>query len=133
MCQMGDLISAQGAAAAGMLGPAEYPRLEEGAIDDQLPAALEQIEQANLTLWRVKFVLLLHRHPRHPATISSQRVTGTGEGLLLHEELLARSLPLLLGHDRGCLHRHIPFRVVLVPLFVLGPPLCWIVSHQNLL
>src|SRR6266478_9981913 len=40
MCQVGDLIGAQGAAAAGVLGPAEHPGLEEGAIDDQLTAAL---------------------------------------------------------------------------------------------
>src|SRR5262249_31279908 len=50
MGQVGDLIGAQGAAAAGVLGPAEHPGLEEGAIDDQLPAALEQVEQANLAL-----------------------------------------------------------------------------------
>src|SRR6266568_2682929 len=40
MGQVGDLIGAQGAAAAGMLGPAEHPGFEEGAVDDQLPAAL---------------------------------------------------------------------------------------------
>jgi hypothetical protein len=45
MGQVGDLIGAQGAAAAGMLRPAEHPGLEEGAIDDQLTAAFEQIEQ----------------------------------------------------------------------------------------
>ena len=41
MGQVADLIGAQGAAAAGVLGPAEHPGLEEGAIDDQLPAVLE--------------------------------------------------------------------------------------------
>ena len=46
MGQVGDLIVAQGAAAAGVLGPAEHSGLEKGAIDDQLTAALEQIEQA---------------------------------------------------------------------------------------
>src|SRR5467141_3621020 len=48
MGQVRDLIGAQGAAAAGVLGPAEHSRFEEGAIDDQLTAALEQIEQAGL-------------------------------------------------------------------------------------
>src|ERR1700741_4479119 len=38
--RMRDLIGAKGTAAAGVLGPAEPPRLKEGAIDDQLPAAL---------------------------------------------------------------------------------------------
>src|ERR1700680_5102822 len=46
MGQVGDLIGAQGAAAAGVFGPAEHPGLEECAIDDQLTSALEQIEQA---------------------------------------------------------------------------------------
>src|SRR5215467_5011572 len=40
MGQMRHLIGAQGTAAAGVLGPAEHPGLEEGAIHDQLPAAL---------------------------------------------------------------------------------------------
>src|SRR5271167_4123420 len=51
MGQVGHLIGAQGAAAAGVLGPAEHPGLEEGAIEDQLRAALEQIEQAYLAPW----------------------------------------------------------------------------------
>jgi hypothetical protein len=50
MRQVGDLIGAEGTAAAGVLGPAEHPWLKEGAIDDQLPATLEQVEQANLAL-----------------------------------------------------------------------------------
>src|SRR5262249_17802566 len=97
---------------------------EEGAIHDQLPAALEQVEQANLTLGPVELVLLLHRHPRHPSTLGGQRITGAGQGLLLHEELLPRSLPLLLRHDRGCLYRDMPFRVLRVSLFAC----CHIIS-----
>ena len=117
MGQVGDLIGAQGAAAAGVLGPAEHPGLEEGAIDDQLTAALEQIEQAYLALGSVELVLLVHSQPRHPPAFGGQRVTGAGQGLLLHEELLARSLPLLLRHDRGCVHREMPFPVFLISLF----------------
>jgi len=41
MGKMRDLIGAQGAAAAGVIGPTKYPRLKEGAIDDQLSTALE--------------------------------------------------------------------------------------------
>src|SRR5712691_11682855 len=104
MGQVRDLIGAQGAAAAGVLGPAEHSGFEEGAIDDQLTAALEQIEQAYLALGSVELVLLLHRHPRHPSTLGGQRVTGAGQGLLLDEELLARNLPLLRRHDRRCFH-----------------------------
>src|SRR2546425_6339356 len=83
MGQVGDLIGAQGAAAAGVLGPAEHPGLEEGAIDDQLTAALEQIEQAYLALGSVELVRLVHSQPRHPPAFSGQRVTGAGQGLLL--------------------------------------------------
>src|SRR5580658_8488605 len=116
MGQVRDLIGPQGATAAGVFGPAEHPGLEEGAIDNQLLAALEQIQQANLTLGPVELVLLLHRHPRHPSTLGGQRVTGAGQGLLLHKELLARSLPLLLRHDRRSVHREPPVPVFLVSL-----------------
>src|SRR6476619_3624558 len=117
MGQVGDLIGAQGAAAAGVLGPAEHPGLEEGAIDDQLTAALEQIEQANLALGSIELVLLVYSQPRHPPALGGQRVTGAGQGLLLDEELLARSLPLLLRHDRAWVDREMTFRVLLVSLF----------------
>ncbi len=117
MGQMGDLIGAQGAAAAGVLGPAEDSGLEEGAIDDQLPAAFEQIEQAHLPLGSVELVFLVHSQPRHPSAFSGQRVTGAGQGLLLHEELLARSLPLLLRHDWWCVLWKIPFQLLRVSLF----------------
>src|SRR5262249_32388063 len=117
MGQVRDLICAQGAAAAGMLGPAEHPGFEEGAVDDQLSAALEQVEQANLAIGPLELVLLLHRHPWHPSTLGGQRITGAGESLLLHKELLLRSFPLLLRDDLGSLHRHMPFRVLLISFF----------------
>src|SRR2546430_10114085 len=87
-----------------MLGPAVHTWFEEGAVDDQLTAAVEQVEQARLAFGAVELVLLLHGHPRHPPTLGGQRVTGVGQLLLLHEQLLARSLPLLRRHDRGCIH-----------------------------
>src|SRR5215471_4975349 len=117
MGQMPDLIGAQGTATAGVLGPAKHPGFEERAIEDQLPAALEQVEQANLTLGTIELVLLFHRHPRHSSTLGGQRITGAGQGLLLHEKLLPRSFPLLLRHGRGCLHRDVPLRRLLVFLF----------------
>src|SRR5580704_12338518 len=117
MGQVGHLIGAQGAAAASVLGPTEHPGLEEGAVDDQLMAALEQIEQTYLALGSVELVLLVYTQPRHPPAFRRQRVTGACQGLLLHEELLARSLPFLLRHDRGCVHREMPFPGFLVSLF----------------
>src|SRR5262245_53753559 len=95
-----------------MLGPAEYPGLEESAINDQLPAAFEQVEQANQTLGPVELVLLLHGHPRHPSTLGGQRIAGASQGLLLHQELLTRSLPLLRRHDRRCVLWKIPFQLI---------------------
>ena len=50
MGEVCDLVGHEGAAAAGMLGPAEHAGLEEGAVDDQLAAAFEQIEQAHFAL-----------------------------------------------------------------------------------
>src|SRR5262245_18003791 len=114
MGQMGDLIGARGAATAGVLGPAEHPGLEEGSIDDHLPAALEQIEQANLTLGPLELVLLLHCHPRHPSTLGGHRIPRTSQGFLLREKLLARGLPLLPGHDRRRLYSELSFAVLRV-------------------
>jgi hypothetical protein len=99
-----------------MIRPAEHPRLEERAIDDQLRAALEQVEQANLALRPLECVRLLDRHPRHPPAFGGQRITGVHHRLLLHQHLLACSLPLLLRHDRRCLHREMRFPLFLVSL-----------------
>ena len=104
MGEVRDLVGHHRAADAGVLGPAVHAGLEERAVDDQLTAAVEQVEQARLALGPVELVLLLHRQPRHPPTLGGQRVTGARQLLLLHEQLLARSLPLLGRHDRGCVH-----------------------------
>src|SRR5207248_10856387 len=96
--QMGDvrdLVAHHGAANTRMLGPPFHAGFEERAVDDQLTAALEQVEQAHFALGSVELVILLHGQPRHPATLGRQRVTGAGQLLLLHAQLLTRSLPLL--------------------------------------
>jgi hypothetical protein len=49
-------------------------RFKEGAIDDQLSAALEQIEKAGLALRPFEFIGLLDRHPWHSASFRGQRV-----------------------------------------------------------
>ena len=43
---MRDLVGEEGAAAAASLGPAGHAGLEEEAVDDQLAAPREQVEQA---------------------------------------------------------------------------------------
>src|SRR5882762_6355428 len=87
-----------------MLRPAVHAGLEEGAVDDQLTAAVEQVEQARFALGPVEHICLFHGNPRHPPSLGGKRVTGAGEGLLLDEKLLARSLPLLRRHNRWRFH-----------------------------
>src|SRR4029077_5539021 len=118
MGEVRDLISTEGAAAARVVGPAEHSRLEEGAIDDQLPAALEQVEQANLALGSLELVLPLHSRPGHSSTLGCQRITRAGEGLLLHQELLPRSFPFLRRHDGWCVFWKIPFQLFHTCIFV---------------
>ena len=96
MGQVRDLVGTERAATAGVLRPAKHPRLEEGAINDQLRTAVEQIEQANLALGSIELVLFVHGLPRHPPPCGGQRVAGAGQVLLLHEKLLAGGFPLLL-------------------------------------
>jgi hypothetical protein len=102
--EVGDLIGPKGAAAAGMFGPAENPGFEEGAVDDQLTPAFEQVEEAHRARRPFERVRLLDGHPRHPPAFGGQRVMGPHLGLLLHEQLLARSLPLPPRHDLWCAH-----------------------------
>ena len=90
--EVGDLVGPEGTADAGMLRPAVHAALEEGAVDDQLAAALEQVEQARFALGPVEHICLFHGNPWHPPSLGGQRVTGAGQGFLLDEKLLARSL-----------------------------------------
>jgi hypothetical protein len=99
-----DLVSHHGAAPAGVVGPAEYSRLEESAVDDQLTPAVEQVEQAHLARGPLERIRRLHGRPRHPPALGCQGVTGARQSLFLHEQLLAGRLPLLRRHDRGCVH-----------------------------
>ncbi len=99
--EVGDLVGQHGAADAGVLGPAVHAGLEEGAVDDQLPATGEQVDQAPLSFGAVELVLRLDGLPRHAAALGGQRVTGAGQLLLLHEQSQARRLPVLGRHDRG--------------------------------
>src|SRR5262249_5464897 len=125
-----------------MFGPAAHAGLKEGAIDDQLPPAVEQVEQARLALGTVELVLLLHGQPRRPPTLGGQRVTGPGQLLLLHEQLLARSLPLPQRHYFRCFHRiaflllaslAVPLVVAAAaPLFILVP-IDLSLAHQSVI
>src|SRR6185436_11002003 len=93
------------AAVAAGIRPAGHTGLVEVAVDDQLAAPLEQVEQARPPGGAVERVVLLNGHPRHPAARCGQRIAGAGQLLLLHEQLLPRCIPLLRRHDRRHLHR----------------------------
>src|SRR5262249_6568093 len=86
---------------------------------DQLRAALEQVEQADLAPGPVELVLLLHCRPRHPSALGGQRITRASEGFLLHEELLACGLPVLPTHDRRRLDSEMSLAARLVSRTVL--------------
>ena len=99
---MGDLVGAERAADAGPLrvGAAagrvrRDVRCEEGAVDDELTAAGEQVGEADGAVRPLEPVVLVDRRPRHPPALGGHRVAGPGELLLLDQELLAGGLPLL--------------------------------------
>jgi hypothetical protein len=118
--EVGDLVGQQAAAAARVVGPAEHAGLEEGAVDDQLLTALEQIEQACLALRPVERVALLHRQPRHPPTLRGRRIPSLGQSRLLHQHLLAGRLHSC-GNTGGVL---VPAeRRLAVSLGICSPPL----------
>src|SRR5215468_1952488 len=114
MGQMRNLIGAEGAAATGVPGPTKHSRLEEGAIENQLPPALEQIEQANLARRSLELITLFDSHPRHPAAFGGQSVSSPCLSFFLHQHFLARSEPLFLRYYRRRLNSEIFLPVVLV-------------------
>src|SRR3984957_12488074 len=93
MGQVGNLIGTQRAAAAGVLGPAEYTGFEEGAVDDQLMTPLEQIEQVHLALGPVELVLLVHSQPRHPPAFGGDSISLACELLFLGQHILVSHEP----------------------------------------
>ncbi|KAG0735439.1 hypothetical protein G6F24_018704 [Rhizopus arrhizus] len=70
MRQMRNLIGHHRAATAGVLGPAIDPGLEEGAVDDELPAVVEKVEQGGLAIRAFEEVFLVDGRPGHAAAFS---------------------------------------------------------------
>src|SRR5277367_2137853 len=98
MREVGDLIGSEGAAAAGMVRPAKHAGFEEGAVDDELAPAFEQVEQARFAVASVELVLLLYSHPRHTPALCGQRIALAGELLLLSQQVLASRKPFIVRH-----------------------------------
>src|SRR5215216_2555194 len=65
---------------------------------DELAAPLEEVEQAGLAVRTLEDVLLLDPDHRQPAPFGVQRVPLPGEFLLLGQQFLAGSEPLVSGH-----------------------------------
>ena len=85
-----------------------HARIEEEAVDDELPAPLEEVEQGHGAARTLEAVLLLHGHPRHPAPRCGQRVAGAGQLLLLDQQFLTGCLPCLRRNDLRHLHCEFP-------------------------
>ena len=103
MDEVRQVVGEEGAAGAAVLRIARdlHVGIEEEAVDDQLPASLEEVEKAELAVRPLEAVLLLDPDHGQPAALSRERVPRTGELLLLDEQRLAFGVPLLLGHDSG--------------------------------
>jgi hypothetical protein len=106
--EVGDLVGEKGASRAAGLGPAGHAGLEEEPVDDQLAAAVEQVDQARRSVRAHERVVLLDGHHRHPPTLGGDRVAGASQLLLLHQQFVASGLPLVRGHDRMGLHWRMP-------------------------
>ena len=104
MSEVSDLVGQERAAVAATLGPAGHAGLEEEAVDDQLTAPSEQVEQTHRAIRALEGVLLLHGHSRHPAALGGQRIAGAGQLFLLHQQLLACGFPLLGRDNRWGVH-----------------------------
>jgi hypothetical protein len=94
MREMGDLVGHQRTADTRVIGPAGHPGLEEGTVEQQLTAAVEQVGQADRPVRPVEDVFLVDLQPRHPPAVSGQCVPGTGQVLLLRQQPQARGLPI---------------------------------------
>src|SRR5215210_2071297 len=66
------------------------------------------LTQARRAVRALEGVLLLDGHPRHPPALGCQRIARAGELFLLHQQFLARGLPLLRRHGRRGVHFGVP-------------------------
>src|SRR5689334_6126255 len=101
MGQVTDLVDEHRAAVAAGV----FVRAEHEVVEEQLPARIEEVEQARLPVRPVENVVLVDPDHRQPATLGRERVSCPGGVLFLGKERFPRCLPFLLGDDRGKVHR----------------------------
>jgi len=101
--EIGDLIDEERATGTTRVRPAVHARREHEMVEDQLPAAFEQIEQRCFAVRPFEHVGLVDLHHRHAPTLGRKRVVLPGERLFFGKQLLSGGLPLTLGDDtRKC-------------------------------
>jgi hypothetical protein len=98
MGEVANVVNEQRTAGAARFRPALDARGEHKVVDDQLAAAIEQIEQGRLAVRALEDVLLLDPDHREPASLCGKRVARSGEFLLLGQQFLAGCKPLVWGH-----------------------------------
>src|ERR1700761_620575 len=106
-----------------MVGPAMDVRIEKGAVNNELPAPVEKIEQRSPSLWSLKYILILDGDPRHAPARRSQGISRTGMFLLLNQHLLPGFLPFSCRDYRGL--GHLCDLLIGRHLFLLRVPACF--------
>ena len=84
----------------------------EGAVDDQLAAAVEEVGQAGRAIRALEAVVLFDGHPGHPPPLGREGVACAHVLLLLHKQLLASRLPVLRGNHAGVFISYFLLQVV---------------------
>ena len=74
--------------------------VEHEVIDDQLPAAVEEVFETQLAVRAVEAIVLFDLHHGEPASLGIHGVVMPGQFLLVSEELPALAEPFGLRHDR---------------------------------
>src|SRR5437763_12681185 len=100
-----DLVDSRGAAGATVF-PA---RVEHEVVDDQLPSALEHVEEAGRARRPFEHVIGVDLDHREVPPIDVERVARSRERLLLDEKVLARRQPFISGRDLRKSHRVAPW------------------------
>ena len=111
--QVAQLVGVHRAAGAAALRVDVHVRIHEEPVQDELAAAVEEVEQRRVpAAGRGEAIILLHADHRHAAALGRNGVTRAGVRLLLLEQRLARGAPLLRGDDVGFGGAHRGLRVV---------------------